>query len=171
MGTWSLAGVKRPRRGVNHPPPSSAKVKESVELYLYFPSGPSWPFLGWTLPYTFLSLDRWQKGWHGQRKQDKWGTRNAQYFESLDVDGMLNTISDKKGVPMWTGFIWWWRQLVQKVRKCGFMKGTNFTSGVPSGVEKAPAGPTQTYRILRPVVGSVCSDRRQYSGPVIRTGK
>jgi hypothetical protein len=42
----SCAGVKRPGRGVNHPPPSSAEVKERVELYLYSPSGPSWPVLG-----------------------------------------------------------------------------------------------------------------------------
>ena len=44
-------GVKRPGRGVNHPPPSSAEVKERVELYLYSPSGPSWPALGLTLPF------------------------------------------------------------------------------------------------------------------------
>jgi hypothetical protein len=31
------------------PTPSSAEVKERVELYLYSPSGPSWPVLGWTL--------------------------------------------------------------------------------------------------------------------------
>jgi hypothetical protein len=46
MGTGSLPGVKRPGRGVDHPPPSSAEVKESVELYLYSPSGPSWLVLG-----------------------------------------------------------------------------------------------------------------------------
>jgi len=34
MGVRSFPGVKRPRRGVDHPPPSSAKVKEKVELYL-----------------------------------------------------------------------------------------------------------------------------------------
>ena len=28
------------------PTPSSTKVKERVELYLYSPSGPSWPVLG-----------------------------------------------------------------------------------------------------------------------------
>jgi hypothetical protein len=39
-------GVKRPGRGVDHPPPSSAEVKEKVKLYLYCPSGPSWSVLG-----------------------------------------------------------------------------------------------------------------------------
>jgi hypothetical protein len=42
----SFPGVKRPERGVDHPPPSSAEVKERVELYIYSPSGPSWPVLG-----------------------------------------------------------------------------------------------------------------------------
>ena len=43
-----------PWRGVDHPPPSSAEVKERVELYFYSPSGPSWPVLGWTLPLPLL---------------------------------------------------------------------------------------------------------------------
>ena len=46
----SFPGVKRSGRGVEHPPPSSAQVKERVELYVYGPSRPSWPILGWTLP-------------------------------------------------------------------------------------------------------------------------
>ena len=29
----SFLGVKRPKRSVNHPPPSNTKVKERVELY------------------------------------------------------------------------------------------------------------------------------------------
>jgi len=45
MGTGSLQGVKRPGRGVDHPPPSGAEVKERVQLYLYSLSGPSWPVL------------------------------------------------------------------------------------------------------------------------------
>jgi hypothetical protein len=45
MGTGSLPRVKRPGRGVDHPPPSSAEVKERVELYLYSPFGSLWPFL------------------------------------------------------------------------------------------------------------------------------
>jgi len=43
-------GVKRPGRGVDHPPQSSAEVKERAVVYLYSPSGPSWPILGLTLP-------------------------------------------------------------------------------------------------------------------------
>jgi hypothetical protein len=50
MGTGSFLGVKRLGCGVDHPPPSSAEVKERVELYLCSPFGPSWPVLGWTLP-------------------------------------------------------------------------------------------------------------------------
>jgi hypothetical protein len=45
MDTGLFPGVKRPGRGVDHPPPSSAEVKEGVELYLYSPSGPSGPVL------------------------------------------------------------------------------------------------------------------------------
>ena len=35
MGTGSFPGVKRPGRVVDNPPPPSAEVKDSVELYLY----------------------------------------------------------------------------------------------------------------------------------------
>jgi hypothetical protein len=45
MGSGSFPGVKRPGRGVDHPPLSSAEVKERVELYLYFPSGRSRPVI------------------------------------------------------------------------------------------------------------------------------
>ena len=52
MCTGSFPGVKRPGRGVDHLP-SSAEFKERVELYLYFPSGPSCPVLGWSLPVPY----------------------------------------------------------------------------------------------------------------------
>jgi len=46
MGTGSFRGVKWLGSGVEHQTTSSAEVKERVELYLYSPSGPSWPVLG-----------------------------------------------------------------------------------------------------------------------------
>jgi len=40
MGTGSSPGVKQPGHGINHPSPSSTKVKERADLYLYSPSRP-----------------------------------------------------------------------------------------------------------------------------------
>ena len=53
MGTGSFPGVKRPGRGVDHPPPSSAEVEGRVELYLCSPSGSSWP-VGYGDLYLYL---------------------------------------------------------------------------------------------------------------------
>jgi hypothetical protein len=51
--TGSFPGVKRQVRGVNHPLPSSAEVKERVELYPY---SPLWAFMACSelhlLPFT-----------------------------------------------------------------------------------------------------------------------
>ena len=33
------------------PPTCSAEVKETIDLYLYSTSRPSWPVLGWTVPF------------------------------------------------------------------------------------------------------------------------
>ena len=41
MGADLFPGLKRPGRGVDHTPPSSGEVKETVELYLYIPALPS----------------------------------------------------------------------------------------------------------------------------------
>ena len=45
VGTGSLQGGKAAGAWCWHPPSSDAVVKERVELYRYFPSGPSWPAL------------------------------------------------------------------------------------------------------------------------------
>jgi len=45
LGTGSFLGVKRPGHGTDHPPPSSTKVKERVELYIYSPFRTLWPVL------------------------------------------------------------------------------------------------------------------------------
>jgi hypothetical protein len=59
-GALSL-GIKRPGRETDHSPPSSAEVKECVELYLHSPNMPSWRgaslSTGTTLPT--LSLPLW----------------------------------------------------------------------------------------------------------------
>jgi hypothetical protein len=60
-GALSL-GVKQPRREADHSPPSSAEVKEWVELYLHSPNTPSLHgaqakiSTGTTLPYLCLLL-------------------------------------------------------------------------------------------------------------------
>jgi hypothetical protein len=46
MCTESFRGVSLSGRGVNNPPPSSAKLKERVELYIYSLSVPSWHVIG-----------------------------------------------------------------------------------------------------------------------------
>jgi hypothetical protein len=59
---WVFPRGKKAPGGDWSPTPSSAKVKEGVEPYLYSPSGPSWPVLGWTLPwplpftFTFIHI-------------------------------------------------------------------------------------------------------------------
>ena len=50
MGTGSFPGVMGPRHGADHPPTSSAEVKEREQLHLYPPPcGLSWSVLGRTL--------------------------------------------------------------------------------------------------------------------------
>ena len=50
IGTRSFPWVMRPGSGVNHPSPCSTDVKETVELYVYSPSVPTW--------HIILILDR-----------------------------------------------------------------------------------------------------------------
>jgi len=50
------SGYRSPRRSVDHPPPSSAEIKERVERYFCSPSGPSWLLVGPTLPGAYLRI-------------------------------------------------------------------------------------------------------------------
>ena len=56
VGTWSFPGLKRPGRGVDHPPASNAEVEGRVELYICSPSGASWALLGSPLPLPLLYI-------------------------------------------------------------------------------------------------------------------
>jgi hypothetical protein len=49
MGTGSFPGSKAAGAWRWLPTPSSPEVKERVQLYLYSPSGPPWPDVGWPL--------------------------------------------------------------------------------------------------------------------------
>ena len=98
------------------PTPSSAVVDERVELYLYSPSGPSWPVLGWTLPLPFtlplklfavVSLTHYKY--------------NALLFNTLYVHTLCHENEMGWGVGMWriwgrgegcTGF--WWGNLRER---------------------------------------------------------
>jgi len=53
MGTNSFHGGTAARTDVDYPSPTSTKVKETVDLHLYSPSGPSSSILGPTLPLPF----------------------------------------------------------------------------------------------------------------------
>jgi hypothetical protein len=65
MRTGWLPEVNRPVRGIDHSPLQSVEVKGKLKLYVYSPSGPSWPFLRWILlhvfhdPALFLQLAVW----------------------------------------------------------------------------------------------------------------
>ena len=58
MGAGSFPWTKRPGCGVDYPLPSSAEVKERLELYLYSTSGTSWHVKGWSLPLPLLLVYR-----------------------------------------------------------------------------------------------------------------
>jgi hypothetical protein len=75
----SFPGVKRPGHGVDHPLPSSAEVKERVQLYLYSTSAPSRPVLGWTLSFS-LSL-------HGNESTTQWRRRTHTVGRQRDRRG------------------------------------------------------------------------------------
>ena len=56
MGTGSFPGIKRPGRGADHPPLSKCRGQVRVGLYLYSPSGPSWPVMRAPLPLPLQNI-------------------------------------------------------------------------------------------------------------------
>jgi len=81
--------VKRPGRGVEHPPPSRAEDEGRLELYICSPSGPSWPVLGWNLPLLYLSCAMQ-------------APRSAIYLSSIILTGLKRVVRWQLG----TGCYW-----------------------------------------------------------------
>jgi hypothetical protein len=81
MGTGSFLGVKRPGRGVDHPPQSSAEVEGRVELYI----SPLWAFVACSrVNFTFnfilpkMEGNKWESGC---------SKRSTEMGELLDKEG------------------------------------------------------------------------------------
>ena len=54
MGNGSFPAINRLGRGVDHPPPFSAEVKEKLDLYLY---SPLWALVTcYRVNFTFLQV-------------------------------------------------------------------------------------------------------------------
>jgi hypothetical protein len=54
IDTETFSGVNRPGLGVDNPPPTSSEIKERVELYLYYVSGPSQHVIGEFYVYKLI---------------------------------------------------------------------------------------------------------------------
>ena len=67
------------------PTPSSVEVNERVELYLYSPSGPSWPATGETLPLTLLVVSGSLSPRHGASSGCGW--RNGLQYGAYWISG------------------------------------------------------------------------------------
>ena len=85
-GYWVFPSVKQLGCGIDHPPPSSSKAKERVELYIHSPSVPQWPVLGWTLPLPFNHL-RWAI--HQKIKHIRYSTPMIMCLKGLTVFAQL----------------------------------------------------------------------------------
>jgi len=102
----SFPGLKWPGCGVDHRPPSSAKVKERVALYLYSPSGPSWPVLGWTLPlcsYKYLLISGEEA--NPEHEISQWISQFQQLRKSTQQHGNILDILSSKNNKILDGII------------------------------------------------------------------
>jgi hypothetical protein len=67
MGTGSFPGLKRPERGVDHPPPPTPRLKKKYSCPLL----PLWAFVAcsrvnftFTLPYFLIQVDHIEMYWY-----------------------------------------------------------------------------------------------------------
>jgi hypothetical protein len=101
-GAISL-GVKRPGREADHSPPSSAEVKECVELYLHSPNKPSW---------RGAQLKHWDKFTFTCFVRQCMSVNKAYLMESEGTKASSRLLTPPYGV---SGLVVWW----YKMSTCG----------------------------------------------------
>ena len=80
-----VPGVNRPGRGADHPSPPKNRGHERVELYLYSPSGPSWPDIGWISFYRFPQRYLCYSALHIHKKQCLMSQLKASVSQHMNV--------------------------------------------------------------------------------------
>jgi hypothetical protein len=111
-GTASFPGVKRPVRGVDDLPPSSAKVKERVHLYIYSFSGPSLSILGCTLRLLWKIFEK-----------NCWGEYLCVSGRKWQEDG--KTLYNKKPRYLWSSPYILKKMKNRKLRRIGCVAHVN----------------------------------------------
>jgi hypothetical protein len=119
MGTGSFLGVRRPGRGVDHPPSSSAEVKERVEIYSSSVSGISWPVLGWTL-HLLLYLH------YPRRYLLKWGQAEDPPPGKPVTRQTVNTRKERKENVKWSPPTSWRRMGKQRYSSTSINHGARW---------------------------------------------
>jgi hypothetical protein len=90
MGSGSVSRGKRSGSSVDHPPPSSANVKDRATL---LPSGPSWPVLCWPLRFTFNT---------------NYLTPEKLFFRPTQNNSIWNGTIQTKRLRLQVGYNTWW---------------------------------------------------------------
>ena len=93
------------------PTPSSAEVKERVEPYLYSLSGPSWPVLGWTLPFPLNSICTSTVGRFVQDGNHSVLTRNGTTIPRLPIRSLVSVLSWHNIIARITAIHFTWADL------------------------------------------------------------
>ena len=93
----SFQEVKRPERGVNHPPLASAEVKERVAIYLYSSSRPSWPVSCYLLHHLRQFVTR--RTWY-------FGNASAIYRLVLSLEVLASVKITRAGFCVWRLVVW-----------------------------------------------------------------
>jgi hypothetical protein len=104
-------GVKRPAREADHSSPSSAEVKEWVELYLRSPNTPPWRGAQWkrsteiTVPLPFLSALECVCNLFFANTISGLTTCDQEHLMDQSCDGSLKNVFDADKLPQFWVFV------------------------------------------------------------------